>query len=40
MSSYVRAHDKTVEADYFAAISRIETRLALAPEPEPEIQPI
>jgi hypothetical protein len=37
---YARAHDKTVEEDYFAAMSRIETRLALAPEPEPEIQPV
>jgi hypothetical protein len=36
---YARAHDKTVEADYFAAMSRIELRLALAPEPEPLSQP-
>ena len=37
---YARAHDKTVEADYFAAMSRIELRLELAPEPEPQRQPI
>jgi len=37
---YARAHDKTVEADYFAAMSRIELRLELAPEPEPHSQPI
>jgi site-specific recombinase XerD len=36
---YARAHDKTVEADYFAAMSRIELRLELAPEPEPHSQP-
>ena len=36
---YARAHDKTVEADYFAAMSRIEQRLELAPEPEPQNQP-
>ena len=37
---YARGHDKTVEADYFAAMSRIETRLALVAEPEPEAQPV
>jgi hypothetical protein len=37
---YARAHDKTVEADYFAAMSRIELRLELAPEPETCSQPI
>ena len=37
---YARAHDKTVEADYFAAMSRIELRLELASEPEPHSQPL
>lgn len=32
---YARAHDQTVEADYFAAMSRVEQRLQVAPEPEP-----
>jgi hypothetical protein len=35
---YARAHDQTVEGDYFAAMSRIEQRLALSPEPvEPPV---
>lgn len=33
---YARAYDQTVEEDYFAAMSRVEQRLALAPEPEPK----
>lgn len=37
---YARAHDQTVEADYFAAMSRIETRLSLAPKPENEAQTV
>jgi site-specific recombinase XerD len=37
---YARAHDKTVEADYFAAMSRIETRLSLAPAPETRSEPV
>jgi hypothetical protein len=37
---YARAHNQTIEADYFAAMQRIETRLALAPEPEPETKPV
>jgi site-specific recombinase XerD len=36
---YARAYDKTVEEDYFAAMSRVEHRLALGPEPEPK-QPL
>lgn len=32
---YARAYDQTVEADYFAAMSRVEQRLLVAPEPEP-----
>jgi site-specific recombinase XerD len=31
---YARAHDQTVEADYFAAMSRVEQRLQVTPEPE------
>ncbi len=34
---YARAYDQTVEADYFAAMSRVEQRLLVAPEPEPTI---
>jgi integrase/recombinase XerD len=34
---YARAYDATVEADYFAAMSRVEQRLALFEEPEEEI---
>lgn len=37
---YARAHDKTVEADYFAAMGRIEQRLMLAPEADPAAGPI
>ncbi len=37
---YARAHDQTVEADYFAAMSRIEQRLALVPEPQVDSQPV
>jgi hypothetical protein len=37
---YARAHDQTIEADYFAAMSRIETRLAIPPEPEPAPAPL
>ena len=37
---YARAHDKTVEADYFAAMSRIEQRLALAGSPRPMADPV
>lgn len=33
---YARAHDQTVAADYFAAMSRIEERLEIAPVAEPE----
>ncbi len=35
---YARAYDQTVEADYYAAMSRVEQRLALVEEPE-EISP-
>ncbi len=38
--AYAHAHDKTVEEDYFAAMSRIETRLSLTPKPKPEGQPV
>ncbi len=31
---YARAYDATVEADYYAAMSRVEQRLALVDEPE------
>ena len=31
---YARAYDQTVEADYYAAMSRVEQRLALVEEPE------
>lgn len=31
---YARAYDQTVEADYFAAMSRVEQRLLVSPEPE------
>jgi hypothetical protein len=31
---YARAHDQTVEADYFAAMERVEQRLDLAPAAE------
>jgi site-specific recombinase XerD len=37
---YARAHDKTVEEDYFAAMSRIEQRLALAPESAETREPV
>jgi integrase/recombinase XerC len=37
---YAHAHDQTVEEDYFAAMSRIETRLALTLEPKPENKPV
>jgi integrase/recombinase XerD len=37
---YARAYDATVEADYFAAMGRIEQRLELTPEPEPGSQPL
>jgi site-specific recombinase XerC len=35
---YARAYDATVEADYFAAMSRVEQRLALAPEEDQSAQ--
>jgi hypothetical protein len=35
-----RAYDQTVEADYYAAMGRIEQRLKLAPETGKEIQPV
>ena len=34
---YARAYDQTVEADYFAAMSRVEQRLQVVTEPEPAI---
>jgi hypothetical protein len=34
---YARAYDQTVEADYYAAMSRVEQRLALVEEPEEEM---
>ncbi len=34
---YARAYDQTVEADYYAAMSRVEQRLALVEKPEEEI---
>jgi len=37
---YARAHDQTVEADYFAAMERVEQRLKLAETPEKESQPV
>lgn len=37
---YARAYDKTVEADYFAAMSRIELRLELVPPAGQETQPV
>ena len=37
---YARAHDQTVEADYFAAMSRVEERLALAPAEEEPPGPV
>jgi site-specific recombinase XerD len=37
---YARAYDKTVEADYFAAMGRIEQRLELAETPVEESQPV
>jgi site-specific recombinase XerD len=37
---YARAHDKTVEADYFAAMSRIEQRLELVPQADQESQAV
>jgi Phage integrase family len=33
---YARAHDQTVAEDYFAAMSRVEQRLEIAPVAEPE----
>jgi hypothetical protein len=37
---YARAHDHTVEADYFAAMERVEQRLDLAPAAEAEGEPL
>lgn len=37
---YARAYDATVEADYFAAMGRVEQRLELAGEKEPVSQPV
>jgi site-specific recombinase XerD len=37
---YARVYDQTVEADYYAAMGRIEQRLELAPETGNEIQPL
>jgi hypothetical protein len=37
---YARAHDQTVEADYFAAMERVEQRLDLAPAAEADGEPL
>jgi hypothetical protein len=37
---YARAYDQTVEADYFAAMSRVEQRLQVSPEPEIDELPV
>jgi site-specific recombinase XerD len=37
---YARAYDQTVEADYYAAMRRVEQRLALVEEPEGSPRPI
>jgi site-specific recombinase XerD len=37
---YAKAYDQTVEADYFAAMQRVEQRLQVAPEPEPVENPL
>jgi hypothetical protein len=37
---YARAYDKTVEADYFAAMGRIEQRLELVNEPREKPEPV
>jgi integrase/recombinase XerD len=37
---YARAYDKTVEADYYAAMGRIEQRLALVKEPKEVPEPV
>ena len=37
---YARAHDQTVEADYFAAMERIEQRLQVAPQAEAKEAPV
>ncbi len=37
---YGRAHDQAVEADYFAAMNRVEARLALAPVEEEPAKPV
>jgi site-specific recombinase XerD len=37
---YARAYDQTVEADYYAAMSRVEQRLALVEEPEEISTPV
>jgi len=36
---YARAYDQTVEADYFAAMGRIEQRLQISPQPE-SVEPL
>jgi len=35
---YARAHDQNVAEDYFAAMARVEQRLDIVPEPEPETE--
>ena len=37
---YARAYDATVEADYFAAMGRIEQRLELVEEREPAVETV
>jgi integrase/recombinase XerD len=37
---YAKAYDQTVEADYFAAMHRVEQRLQVATEPEPVENPL
>ena len=35
---YARAHEQNVAEDYFAAMARVEQRLDIVPEPEPETE--
>lgn len=37
---YARAHDQTVEADYFAAMGRVEARLSLGPAEDEPAKPV
>ena len=37
---YARVHDKTVEADYFAAMARIEQRMKLTETPDDPAEPV